>query len=183
MPPKVGYGQPMGEWVEPQVWYAQLPAFYAAAAALLTDPAGRVLLVKPNYRPHWALPGGYVDADEFPHQAASREISEELGLQLTVGPLLVVDWAPPAEQRPRAIINFIFDGGTIDGPESIQMRTEELDEFDFLTPTDCATRLPGMIAPRIPAALAARTAGQTAYLCAGANANRDDRVTPYQQRR
>ena len=38
-------------------WFAQLPTVVAAAAALFTDQAGRVLLVKPNYRDHWSLAG------------------------------------------------------------------------------------------------------------------------------
>jgi 8-oxo-dGTP diphosphatase len=38
-------------------WFVSLPVLYAAAAALMTDTAGHVLLVKPNYRDHWSLPG------------------------------------------------------------------------------------------------------------------------------
>jgi hypothetical protein len=41
-------------------WYASLPVLYAAAAALITDSAGQVLLVKPNYRDHWTLQGSGV---------------------------------------------------------------------------------------------------------------------------
>ncbi len=42
---------------EEAAWYARLPTMFGAAAALFTDAAGRVLLVKPNYRDHWSLPG------------------------------------------------------------------------------------------------------------------------------
>ena len=47
-------------------WYASLPVLYAAAAALITDTAGQVLLVKPNYRDHWTLPGGICEHAEPP---------------------------------------------------------------------------------------------------------------------
>ena len=47
---------------EEAAWYARLPTMFGAAAALFTDAAGRVLLVKPNYRDHWSLPGGILDA-------------------------------------------------------------------------------------------------------------------------
>ena len=43
-------------------WYPSLSALFAAAAALITDPAGQVLLVKPNYRDHWDPPGRYLRA-------------------------------------------------------------------------------------------------------------------------
>ena len=73
-----------------QAWYAGLATMYGAAAALITDPSGGVLLVKPNYRDHWSLPGGVLEHGEPPHRGCAREVAEEVGLQITVGPLLVV---------------------------------------------------------------------------------------------
>lgn len=159
----------MAEWEPPEVWYAKLAAFHAAAAVLITDPAGQVLLVKPNYRDHWAIPGGYVDAGEAPHEAARREVGEELGLDLEVGALLVVDWAPAAGARPRAMVNFLFDGGTLDDPGRIKLRVEELDGFEFCDSDTAQERLPAAVAPRVPAALAARRRCRTFYLTAGSN--------------
>ena len=44
---------------------------------------GRILLIKRKnepFRDHWALPGGYMDADETARAAAHRELEEETGL-------------------------------------------------------------------------------------------------------
>jgi 8-oxo-dGTP pyrophosphatase MutT (NUDIX family) len=49
------------------------------AAVLFTDTGGRVLLVEPTYKDYWEVPGGAVDADESPYDAAVREVKEELG--------------------------------------------------------------------------------------------------------
>ena len=68
---------------------------FGAAAALFTNPAGQVLLVKPNYRDHWSLPGGILEHGEPPHEGCRREVKEELGLDITPGRLLVVGWAGP----------------------------------------------------------------------------------------
>ena len=88
-------------WVDPDTWYAaQLASYYAIAAAFITDPDDRVLLVKPTYRDHWTWPGGYVDAGEEPHHACARELNEELVLTRPIGDLLVVDWAPPPISAP-----------------------------------------------------------------------------------
>jgi 8-oxo-dGTP diphosphatase len=37
-------------FVDDVTWYASLPVVYLAAGALITNGAGQVLLVKPNYR-------------------------------------------------------------------------------------------------------------------------------------
>jgi 8-oxo-dGTP diphosphatase len=145
-------------------WYASLPVLYAAAAALITDPAGRVLLVKPNYRDHWTLPGGICEHAEPPHAACAREVREELGLDLPIGRLLVIDWAPPDGERPNPIMHFVFDGGTLAGPAGIVLQQEELDDYQFTDPAAVTAYLPPFIAPRIPAALTARASGAAAYL-------------------
>ncbi|RPF21483.1 NUDIX domain-containing protein [Myceligenerans xiligouense] len=154
-------------WVEPEKWYAQLASFHAAAALFLTDDAGRILLVKPTYRDHWAFPGGYVDQDETPHTAAARELSEELGLALPIGDLLVIDWASPAGPRPRALINFVFDGGRLPDAHHMRMDTDELETFGFHDPEYCKRLLPARVAPRIDAALDARAKNATTYLIDG----------------
>ena len=48
---------------------------------LLSDPEGRILLVKGKGDPLWSLPGGGIDAGETALQAASREVREETGYQ------------------------------------------------------------------------------------------------------
>ena len=156
-------------WVEPDKWYAQLATFHAAAALFVTDDTGRVLLVKPNYRDHWAIPGGYVDQHENPHTAAERELREELGLALAVGDLLVVDWASPAGPRPRALVNFVFDGGRLTDEHTIRVDLDELETFRFHDAEQCRRLLPPRVAPRIDAALAARAKGTTIYLTDGAS--------------
>jgi 8-oxo-dGTP diphosphatase len=151
-------------YLEPPQWYASLPTIYVSACMLLTDHDDRVLLVKPNYRSYWAIPGGIVDDGEPPHECARREVAEELGLDATLGELLVVDWAPPLGDRPRPMMNFIFDGGTIDNPARIQLQTEELDDARFWAWDEAATKLPAATSARIPAARTARKNRRTIYL-------------------
>src|ERR1035441_1477047 len=76
-------------------WYAGLPGVVISAGALITDQDGPPLLVKPNYRDYWSLPGGICEHGEPPHAGCAREVAEELGLTMNIGGLLAVDWAQP----------------------------------------------------------------------------------------
>ena len=145
-------------------WFATLPTMFGAAAALFTNPAGRILLVKPNYRNHWSVPGGMLDDGEPPHEGCRREVEEEIGLQITPGPLLVIDWVAPDAIRPRPIVHFIFDGGELDDDVPIRLQEAELDDYRFTEPGDLASYLPPFLAARVAAALRARVAGGTVYL-------------------
>ncbi|MFI6586859.1 NUDIX domain-containing protein [Embleya sp. NPDC050493] len=154
------------EFLPPEQWYAQLPTLYAAASALITDAEDRVLLVKPNYRDYWNLPGGFVDRNEPPHVACAREIREELGLDLHVGELLVIDWVPELDPRPRPLTGWMFDGGTLTPEQiaAIRIQEDELDEYAFVTLDRAAELLPSTVAPRVPAAVRARALGRAVYL-------------------
>jgi 8-oxo-dGTP diphosphatase len=137
---------------------------YVAAGMLFFNDAGQVLLVQPTYKDHWEIPGGYVEAGETPAQAAAREVREELGIEATVGPLLVADWAPQPEEGDKLL--FVFDGGTLttERIDTIRLQTDELASYAFRDPTDAVTVLIPRLGRRVAAALDAHQAGRTTYL-------------------
>jgi 8-oxo-dGTP diphosphatase len=149
---------------EQAAWYAGLPTMYGSAAALFTNGAGQVLLVKPNYRDHWSLPGGILDHGEAPHAGCRREVAEELGVDLAPGPLLAVDWSAPTGERPRPIVSFIFDGGVLADDVPIQLQEEELDDYRFVGPGELDRYLPSFLCVRVSGALSGRAAGAPVYL-------------------
>ncbi|GAA0363264.1 NUDIX hydrolase [Actinoallomurus spadix] len=152
------------EWLSTEDWYASLPSVYLAAGGLITDSSGRVLLVKPSYRPYWLFPGGVVETNEAPHLGCEREVSEEVGLRVSAGRLLVSDWVPADDERPRANVYFLFDCGTYDADVPIRLQEEELVDYAFVTPDEGVGMLSSASAARLPAALQARAAGTTRYL-------------------
>lgn len=136
-----------------------------AAGVLLFDADGRVLLVEPTYKPYWELPGGVVEADESPHTAACRELKEELGLVRSRLQLLSVDWVPPHDGRPEAML-FVFDGGEMSADEiaGITVPPAELHGWRFCTRAEAARLLKAAQSLRVEASLDARAAHTVAYL-------------------
>jgi len=151
-------------FTEPELWYAQLATQYTAVGALITDDDDRVLLVKPFYRDYWTLPGGMLDHGETPEAACAREITEELGISLPVGRLLVIDWAPALARRPRPITYFLFDAGVLDPKAEITLQEAELDDCAFIAADQVSMHVASYTATRIPAALTARANETTIYL-------------------
>lgn len=63
------------------------------ARVLVLDPSDRVLLLfderDRSRKPFWYPPGGRIEAGETPAQAAQRELTEETGLEIQIGPVVL----------------------------------------------------------------------------------------------
>ncbi|MFD4830634.1 NUDIX domain-containing protein [Streptomyces uncialis] len=135
------------------------------ADALIRDPEGRLLLVDPNYKEGWDLPGGMAEANEPPLDALRRELREELGLDLLVQRLLCVDWVAPKEPWDD-LVGFVFDAGilTADEAAAVRPRDDELTSCAFFTPAEALRRLPQPQRRRTQQALTSLNTGQPVYL-------------------
>ena len=153
--------------MEPVAWHASLPGVVATAGALIHDPAGNVLVVKPNYRDHWTLPGGICEFGEAPHAGCAREVAEEIGLSLPVGRLLSIDWqlsSPVYGPAARPVVYFIFDCGTLPSRSGIRLQADELDDYTFAGEEALAGLMPSFALRRVQAAIAARESGCVRYV-------------------
>ncbi len=56
---------------------------------LVTDEAGRVLLIEHTYVPGWYMPGGGVERNETAEEAVVRELREEAGVEALGRPRLL----------------------------------------------------------------------------------------------
>src|SRR5262245_49160476 len=117
-----------------------------AAAGLIRDDAGRVLVVKPNYRDHWTLPGGICEFGQAPQAGCAREVAEEIGLPLPVGRMLAVDWQLPQDiygLEARPAVFFVFDCGVLPSLSGVRLQYEELDDCRFAGEPELAELLAG----------------------------------------
>ncbi|GAB3734918.1 NUDIX hydrolase [Amycolatopsis oliviviridis] len=117
-------------------YYAQLARTRGAAGAVQLDGAGRVLLVRPGYKPVWDLPGGVIESGESPMAACVREVREELGFTPVLERLVGVVWFPPRPRRAASNL-FVFAGRM---PETalaaIVPDPGEIAEFGFFPVSD-----------------------------------------------
>jgi 8-oxo-dGTP pyrophosphatase MutT (NUDIX family) len=136
----------------------------AAAAVLYFDEQGRVMLVHPATRSDYlGIPGGYVEPGETPYETAVRKVKEELGIEPSVGRLLVVDWAPASDGEK---VVFVFDGGVIDDEtrKRISLNPAALTALSFHEVRELPDLLMLRLVKRINEAVPARAASQTVYL-------------------
>lgn len=139
-------------------FYAGLPRKRVGAGALITDARGRVLIVEPTYKSAWEVPGGVVEASETAAAACQRECREELGIDLTVGRLLVAEHQTDHGYRGDSIM-FIYDSGVLADSSAIRLAEAEVKSFRFVPTQDLASLTTPKLARRLTYAVTARAEG------------------------
>jgi 8-oxo-dGTP diphosphatase len=134
--------------------FPELPRIPASAGALIFDEAGRLLILKPNYKKRWTVPGGQVDSDgESPWEACRRETQEECGLEVERGRLVCVDFLRPKPNRPGGV-RFLFHCGALTERQlsAIRLQDGEIDAHRFVELAEAMSLLSGPLRRRVSAA-------------------------------
>lgn len=133
-----------------------------AAALLVRDHDGLLLMARTAYRPGLILPGGVVEADESPAAAAEREVHEETGLRLAAIRLLAVEHVPPAAGRGG--LRFVFGAAPVAHDVALAPQPDEVQELLWLPPAGAVERHVATGRGRLAAALDADADGSTRWL-------------------
>ncbi len=112
-----------------------------AVAAIVTDSAGRVLLIKRGHPPaqgRWSVPGGRVEGGETLEQALLRELLAETGLTARMGPLAeVIEYIDDSYHY--VILDYLMtdpQGELCAGDDAAEARFVALDELQNYQTTD-----------------------------------------------
>jgi 8-oxo-dGTP diphosphatase len=150
-----------------RAFYESLPKKRMGSGCLFFDAEGKVLLVKPTYKESWEIVGGVVEDNESPKAACEREIEEEIGLRISVGALLVVDYnAYPADSSKTESLMFVFDGGMLSAENLARIRVQEneISHCEFFSVEALPDTLQINLAARIRMAVQQKASSGTIYL-------------------
>jgi 8-oxo-dGTP diphosphatase len=126
-----------------KAWYESLPKKRMGSGCLFFNAENRVLLVKPTYKEGWEIPGGIVENNESPKDTCEREVLEEMGLEVSIDGLLVVDYnSYPEQPHKTESLMFIFDGGVLSDEEisKIHIKEDEISAYRFFPLIACLKR-------------------------------------------
>lgn len=105
----------------------------SSANTLIEDEHGRLLILKAHYKPYWSLPGGLIDEDDTPREAAIREIQEEIGIELGADNL---EFAALINRISDITDTYLFVFRTIDPIDSntkFTLQSDEIAEYDWVS--------------------------------------------------
>lgn len=101
--------------------------FRARGAGVAVWYDDQILAVRHSYRPGWSLPGGRAKKNELPNETASREIKEEVGIELPSDDLVFVYQSRTG--------NILFEY-CLPSPLNPHIDNREIVEAKFLNPTE-----------------------------------------------
>jgi len=142
-----------------------LPKKQVGTAIIFLNEKEEILLVKPDYRKEWLLPGGSTDEDESQLQCAVRETKEEINLDI-YEPKLVGIYYGKKKGFFTDSLKFIFFGGVLSNDQIsiIKLQQEELIEYKFATLNTAIPLLSLSLQKSIPACIEAIKNSTTVYL-------------------
>lgn len=116
---------------------------------LVTDGAGRVLLVRHTYISGWHFPGGGVDPHESSRAAAAREVREETGYSLAAEPAFFgLYWNKALAGRDHVAL-YIAEGDVAIGEDVIKAQGPEIAEARLFEEADLPADTVGAVRRRL----------------------------------
>ncbi len=151
--------------MDKKAYQQTLPKKRISAGCLFFDKDQNLLVVNPTYKKTWEIPGGVVEANESPREAAKREIFEELGLACDLVRLLAVDYTGETDKRTESL-QFIFLGPTLTEEmiAAIELPPNELSEYRLLPPEKGLKLLNKKLRRRVRLCLNVLSGQETLYL-------------------
>lgn len=155
MPPE-SYNKIMPKKFTDEEYANMLPKKQVGTAVIFFNSKKEILILKPDYKEGWLVPGGSCDDNESPLHCALREIEEEVGLTVASLNLVGVYYAP--KKGPFAdSLKFIFNGGVLTDEQisQIKLQRDEIEMHSFALPEKAIPLLSQSLQKSVPSCLEA----------------------------
>jgi ADP-ribose pyrophosphatase YjhB (NUDIX family) len=124
----------------------EYPEFPIPSVGVVVVREKKALLIRRGNEPaagRWSIPGGVIETGELLHDAARREIREECGIEIEVGPMLQIYESITRDAEGRVRFHYVIldllgrqTGGEVafggDVKEARYIGADELDSLDVL---------------------------------------------------
>lgn len=114
-------------------WLGRQHKRAATATLILQNEAGEALAVKATYKNYWTPPGGIIDENETPKEAALRETREEVGIIVPIEAITFVAVINRRSQKAQTY-QFVF---TVKFTENmltnITLDEKEIESYAFVS--------------------------------------------------
>src|SRR5438132_1215075 len=121
----------------------EFPDFPIPSVGVLVVRDAKALLIRRGSEPargRWSIPGGVVETGELIQDAARREVREECGIEIEVGPMLQIYESITRDAAERVRFHYIIldmlgrhaSGEVVFGGDVLEARYISADELDAL---------------------------------------------------
>ena len=102
----------------------------SGSGAIILNEDNKILMLKTTYKKNYEIPGGVVEKNESPRECCKREIKEEIGLDLNIEKLLVLEYQ---QLEFDDSFMFLFYGGKIKSKDILKenLSKHEIEDFEF----------------------------------------------------
>jgi ADP-ribose pyrophosphatase YjhB (NUDIX family) len=111
------------------------PTKRVAVSVLLFNTDNKILVLKPGYKDDWTLPGGVVEANESPLEAAKREAKEEISVKIKIDKCLSIDYSQKVyENYHDESLQIMFLGNIMSESDvkTLKIDNSEIVDFKFV---------------------------------------------------
>lgn len=135
-----------------------------SSTVVFPDELGNVLVLETTYKENWEVPGGGIEENESPLEAAIRETKEELGLELKDPRLVGVDYRHTQIEKEE-MLHFVFLGGVLSEADKrkIKLQADEIKAYEFVNHKEVYKLCGSNIGSRVERALKAINSGSCIY--------------------